>query len=122
MQFSIEHTNLTVLDIEKSLKFYSEALGLKPSRSIDAEDGSFKIVYLSDGVGKHQLELTWYAERKQPYNLGDNEIHIAFRVDNFEQALEKHKKMDCVCYQNEAMGIYFIVDPDGHWLEIMPNR
>ena len=68
------------------------------------------------------MELTWLRDRKEPYNLGDNEFHLAFRVDDFTAALAKHKAMGCVCYENEARGIYFIVDPDGYWLEVVPTR
>ena len=39
-----------------------------------------------------------------------------------EKALEKHREMDCVCFENTAMGIYFIADPDGYWLEIVPKK
>ena len=120
MQFTFKHTNFNVLDLQKSLAFYDEALGLKEVRRI--EQDAFTIVYLGDGVTGFQLELTWLKDRKEPYNLGDNEFHLAFRVDDFTAALAKHKAMGCVCYENEAMGIYFIVDPDGYWLEVVPTR
>ncbi|MBZ4646988.1 MAG: lactoylglutathione lyase [Petroclostridium sp.] len=65
----------------------------------------------------HRLELTWLRDRKEPYNLGDNEFHLVFTADDFDAAYEMHKKMGCICYENKAMGIYFINDPDGYWLE-----
>ena len=52
------HFNFNVLDLEKSLKFYEEALGLREVRRKEAADGSFILVYLGDGETKHQLELT----------------------------------------------------------------
>jgi lactoylglutathione lyase len=122
MQFEIAHTNLNVLDLEKSMKFYREALGLIQARRMDAADGSFTIVFLSDGTDGHQLELTWLRDRKAPYDLGDNETHIALRVREFDAAHEKHKVMGVICYENEKMGLYFISDPDGYWLEIIPVR
>jgi lactoylglutathione lyase len=82
----------------------------------------FVLVFLGDGQTSHQLELTWLKDRQDPYNLGDNEIHLAFRVDDFNAAHELHQKMNCICYENEAMGIYFIADPDGYWHEIIPER
>ena len=103
-------------------KFNEEALGLKVVREKNAEDGSYKIVYLEDGITNFQLELTWLADRTEKYDLGDEEFHLAFRVDNYEEAFKKHKEMDCVVYVNEKMGIYFITDPDGYWLEIVPTR
>ena len=122
MKFEMYHSCITVLDLEKSLAFYKEALGLEVVRTIEPEDGSFKIVFLGHEDSVCRLELTWYADRKEPYNLGDNEIHIGFRTADFAGAHAKHKEMGCICYENEAMGIYFIEDPDGYWMEVVPVR
>lgn len=116
------HTCITVFDLEKSMEFYEKALGMKPVRTIDAEDGSYRIVFLSNEDSSCQLELTWYRDRGKPYDLGDNEIHIGFRTDDFDAALAYHKEMGCVCFENEKMGIYFISDPDGYWMEVVPIR
>ena len=122
MAYKFVHNNFNVLDLEKSLKFYEDALGLTVSRSIEAKDGSFKIVYLTDGQTDHLLELTWLKEWDRPYNLGDNEFHLALRTDDYEASYQKHKEMGCICYENPAMGIYFINDPDEYWIEIVPTR
>ncbi len=120
--FRFVHNNINVKDLKKSLEFYEEALGLKEVRRIEAKDGAFIIVYLSDGESEHQLELTWLRDWDRPYNLGDNEFHLAFRTDDFEGARRKHAEMDCICYENPGMGIYFISDPDGYWLEVLPPK
>lgn len=122
MKFTFAHNNLNVYDLDKSLEFYKEALGLTVTRTKDADDGSFKLVYLGDGATPHLLELTWLRDMDRPYNLGDNEIHLAFTVDDFDAAYAKHKEMGCICYENPKMGIYFISDPDGYWLEIVPAK
>lgn len=122
MNFRFAHNNINVLDLDKSLAFYKQALGLAEVRRKEAEDGSFILVYLGDGQSSHQLELTWLRDRDQPYNLGDNEIHLAFTVDDYQAAHQLHSEMGCICYENPAMGIYFIADPDGYWLEIVPVR
>ena len=122
MKFTFAHNNLNVYDLEKSLDFYKKALGLTVTKTIEAEDGSFKLVYLGDNVTPHLLELTWLRDMDRPYELGDNEIHLAFTVDDYESALALHKKMNCVCFENPAMGIYFIEYPDGYWLEIVPSK
>ena len=123
MTFTFAHNNFNVKDLNKSLKFYEEALGLKEVRRKEAADGSFILVYLGDGESRHQLELTWLRDwEKDSYNLGDNEFHLAFETEDMDAALKKHKEMDCVCFETPAMGIYFIVDPDGYWLEIIPKR
>ena len=122
MKFTFAHNNLNVVDLEKSIGFYKEALELMEVKRKEATDGSFILVFLGDGATSHRLELTWLRERQAPYDLGDNEIHLAFEVDDFEAAHELHQKMGCICYENEAMGIYFINDPDGYWLEIIPTE
>lgn len=121
MKFKFLHNNLNVLDLEKSLVFYEKALGLSEVRR--KENPSFILVYLGDGgQTSHELELTWLKDRQEAYNLGDNEIHLAFGVDDFEAAHHLHEEMGCICYENKAMGIYFISDPDGYWLEVIPKN
>ena len=115
------HFNFNVLDLERSLKFYDEALGLRPVREKQAEDGSFKLVFLGDGESDFNLELTWMRDRREPYDLGECEFHLAFRVDDFDAAHALHEKMGCICYENPGMGVYFIADPDGYWIEIIPG-
>lgn len=122
MEFKMIHENYNVLDLERSLKFYKEALGLTEQRRKEAEDGSFIIVYVGNETTDFELELTWLKDWDRPYKLGDNEFHLAFRTQDFEKAYELHKQMDCICYENKSMGIYFISDPDGYWLEIVPAR
>jgi len=121
MKFRFLHNNINVFDLGRSLEFYKKALGLEEVRRYNQEDGDFILVYLGDGVTPHQLELTWLRDREEPYDLGENEIHIAFGVDDFDAAYKLHKEMGCICFENEAMGIYFIEDPDGYWVEILPN-
>lgn len=120
--FKFVHNNINVKDLTKSIEFYDKALGLKEVRRIEPADGSFIIVYLSDNQTTHQLELTWLRDWDRPYNLGDNEFHLAFRTDDFDQAHKLHEEMGCICYENPQMGIYFISDPDGYWLEVLPSR
>ncbi|MGA2587684.1 MAG: VOC family protein [Candidatus Aminicenantales bacterium] len=122
MKFTFAHNNVNVLDLERSLDFYQRALDLKEVRRIAPEDGSFILVFLGDSVTPHRLELTWLRDRKEKYDLGDNEIHLAFTVDDYDAAYRRHKEMGVVCYENPKMGIYFIEDPDGYWVEIVPVR
>ena len=122
MNFKFVHNNINVLDLEKSLEFYEKALGLKEVRRKEKE-GVFTLVYLGDGQTTHELELTWLRDwEKDSYNLGDNEFHLAFETEDMEAAHAKHKEMGCICFENPAMGIYFINDPDGYWLEIVPAK
>lgn len=122
MKFKYVHNNINVLDLEKSVAFYEKALGMTVARVKEASDGSFKLTFMTDVEGIHQIELTWLRDWDRPYNLGDNEFHMAFVVDDYEEAHELHKEMGCICFENESMGLYFINDPDGYWIEIIPER
>lgn len=122
MNFKMVHENYNVSDIEKSLEFYKKALGLREKRRNTAKDGSYIIVFVGNDESDFELELTWLKDHPQKYNLGECEFHLAFRVKEFDEAYKLHKEMGCVCFENPAMGIYFITDPDGYWLEIVPVR
>lgn len=115
------HVNWNVSDLEASMAFYEKALGLKEKRRKTADDGSFILVYLTDGTSDFELELTWLAEHPQKYDLGEEEFHLAFHVDDFEAAHALHEEMGCIAFENNDMGIYFITDPDGYWLEVIPE-
>ncbi len=117
-----DHFNFNVFDLEKSLDFYKKALGLAPAREVEAPDGSFKIVFLKNGENDFKLELTWLRDRETPYDLGDLEYHLAFVTNEYEAFYARHQEMGCVCFDNREMGIYFIQDPDGYWIEIVPER
>ena len=121
MKFTFNHNNINVLNLEKSIEFYKKALGYEEARRYNHPDGSFSLVFLKDGISSYSLELTWNRDRVEPYNLGENEFHMAVCVDDFDAAYEHHKNMDCICYENKEMGLYFINDPDGYWIEIIPN-
>ena len=120
MKFTFYHNNINVFDLDKSIEFYQKALGLTVTREKSAEDGSFKLVFLGDQTTPHLLELTWLRDMDRPYDLGDNESHLAMKADDMESALALHREMDCVCFENLEMGVYFINDPDGYWIEICP--
>jgi len=120
--FEFNHFNFNVLDLEKSISFYEQALGLKPVREKNAADGSFKLVYLGDGITDFSLELTWLRDREEKYDLGDEEFHLALKTDDYDAAHALHEQMGCICFENPAMHIYFIQDPDGYWIEIVPKH
>ena len=122
MKFRMVHENYNVVDLEKSLAFYEKALGLKEVRRKNAADGSFIIVYIANENADFELELTWLRDHPQKYDIGEEEFHLAFKVDDFEAAHRLHEEMGCICFENHFMGIYFIQDPDGYWLEVIPER
>ena len=120
MEFSFNHFNFNILDLDRSLKFYKEALGLEPVRVKEKPD--FTLVYLGDGKTNFQLELTYLKDRKEPYDLGEQEFHLAFETEDMEAAHKHHEEMGCIAFENPDMGIYFIQDPDEYRIEIIPKR
>ena len=122
MKFKMIHENYNVADLDRSLAFYEKALGLTEKRRNVAGDGSFIIVFVGNETSEFELELTWLRDHPQPYDIGEEEFHLAFRVDDFDAAHAMHEEMGCICFENPGMGIYFIQDPDGYWLEIIPTR
>lgn len=121
MKFRMIHENYNVSDLQASLDFYEKALGLTEVRRKTAEDGSFIIVYVGNKEADFELELTWLRDHPQKYNLGEEEFHLAFYTDDYEAAHKLHEEMGCICFENYEMGLYFIKDPDGYWLEIVPR-
>lgn len=118
-----DHFNINVTDLDKSIDFYNKALGLKEIRRKESKDGSFTLVYLGDGSTPFSLELTWLKDHTQPYELGENESHLCIRLEgDYDKIREYHREMDCICYENHDMGLYFINDPDDYWIEVLPVK
>lgn len=116
-----DHFNFNVLDLERSLAFYEKALGLRELRRKEAGDGSFILVYLTDRQTGFSLELTWLRDRTEAYDLGECEFHLCMRVaGDYDEVRSFHREMGCICFENTDMGLYFIEDPDGYWIEILP--
>lgn len=122
MTFRMAHECYNVKDLERSLAFYKEALGLTEKRRKEAPDGSYILSFIGNDQNDFELELTWLRDHPAAYDIGEGEFHLAFQTDDMAAALEKHRAMGCVCFENEALGVYFIEDPDGYWLEIVPLR
>ena len=120
MSFTFAHVNFNVLDLGRSMAFYEKAFGFYEKRRLEAE--GFTLVYLSDGVMDFELELTYLHGRTEPYNLGEKEFHLALYTEDYAAAREKHAAMGVICYENAEMGIYFVEDPDGYWIEVLPKN
>ena len=99
-----DHFNINVTDLDRSLAFYREALGLHEIKRKEAADGSFVLAYLGD-------------------DRGENESHLCLRVEgDYEAVREYHRSRGWVCYENHDMGLYFINDPDDYWIEVLPVK
>ena len=114
------HFNINVTDLEASMRFYKENLGLSEVGEKVAADGSFILKYLSSPGNDFRLELTWLRDHTEPYERGENESHLALRVaGDYDEIREFHRRNGVICFENHDMGIYFIHDPDDYWIEIL---
>ncbi len=121
MKAKMVHRCIHVLDLEKSLAFYKQALGLDVIREMGPEDGSWSNTYLVNEQSPFEIELTWNRGRTEPYANGGRDTHIAFAVDDIAAYRKLHEEMGCIVFDNPRMGLYFIADPDGSWIEILPE-
>ncbi len=78
-----------VLDLEKSLHFYHNLLGLTITRRKEVEAGRFTLVYLASAEGEPELELTYNWDQQEPYTYGRNFGHLAYAVDNIYEICQK---------------------------------
>ena len=88
-----DHFNVNVTDLNRSIEFYSKALGFTEARRKEAADGSFVLVYLTDGVSPFLLELTWLRDHKEAYELGENESHLCVRVSGDYNKVRAYSRM-----------------------------
>ncbi len=124
MKYKMLHTCLRVMDLEKSVEFYTRALGLKETRRKDFPEHGFTLVFLADEEENHEIELTYNYNQEKPYTIGDGFSHMALAVDDLEASQRKHKEMG---YEvTKLMGLpgsppryYFLTDPDGYEVEII---
>ena len=112
--------NLFVLDLEQSVTFYKEALGLEFVRR-NEQDDSIQ-VYLGEKDTGLCLRLTWLKGRIEPYVVEECESYLSFQTDEFDSLYKKHQAMGCVCFENLTKGFYYIADPDGYWIKIVPEH
>ena len=120
MTLKMEHNCICVTDLDRTIRFYEEALQLTVRRRKSADDR--EIVFLGSDLVSHQIEVIRMKDHPGPYELGENPTHLAFRADDIDAAREFHTKMGCFHHDLPAFGVYFIQDPDGYLCEIMPTR
>jgi lactoylglutathione lyase len=122
MQARFIHHCIHVMDKEASIAFYEKALGLKVLRESGPDDGSWTNTFIGNETTAFELELTWNRGFDGEYENAGKDVHIAFRVPDFDEAYRLHSEMGCIARENKAMGLYFITDPDGQWIEILPEE
>lgn len=127
MALRMLHTCVRVKNLEESLKFYQEGLGLIETRRKDFPEHKFTLVYLSNELNGYEIELTYNYDVEKPYELGNGYSHIAVGVDNLEEMRDKHIALgyevtDLKGLPGETPKYYFVTDPDGYKIEVIRNN
>ncbi|PHS26961.1 MAG: lactoylglutathione lyase [Robiginitomaculum sp.] len=128
------HTMVRIGDVDESLRFYVQGLGLKPLRRIDNEAGRFSLIFLAtpedvDRNAPHEgagfvgglpmVELTWNWDEKG-YEGGRNFGHLAFQVDNLYALCTHLQDMGVVINRPPRDGhMAFVRSPDGISVELL---
>ncbi len=125
LKYRYVHGCIRVLDLERSIKFYQDALNLEVVRKRDFPEHKFTLVYMKSPDDNFELELTYNYDRQQPYTIGDGYSHFAVVVDDLEASYQKHKKAGYQVGEIKKLsgeadgGYYFLTDPDGYRTEII---
>jgi lactoylglutathione lyase len=120
----LRYFGIRVSDLERSLRFYTELLGLKQVRGGTMYHGG-KWVLLEDPRSHQRLELNWYPRDSPfatPYDSGEGLDHIGFKVEDAKSTYKKLVAKGATpalapSDKNGVRGIYYLKDPDGNWIE-----
>ncbi|TNB46545.1 lactoylglutathione lyase [Martelella lutilitoris] len=121
------HTMVRITDIDASLRFYRELMGLKEVRRIDNDKGRFTLIFLAapkdleNGDGEHvpKLELTYNWDPEE-YTGGRNFGHLAYRVENIYDFCQKLSDAGVIINRPPRDGnMAFVRSPDGISIEIL---
>lgn len=123
------HTMLRVSNLEQSIKFYTETLGMTLLRQKDYPKGKFSLAFLGYGDEKNHtaLELTYNWETDH-YDLGDGFGHLAIEVDDVYQAAEKIREAGGKIIRDPGPMnagttlLAFVADPDGYEIELLEPK
>jgi len=125
----ILHTMLRVGDLDRSIRFYTETLGMRLLRRKDYPEGKFTLAFLGygDEAGHSVIELThnWGVES---YDLGTGYGHIALEVDDVHQATDAIRERGGKILREAGpmnagtTTIAFVEDPDGYSIELIGRK
>lgn len=114
------HTMVRVKNVEQSLDFYVEKLGLIETRRVDVPEGKFTLIFLATEVGAAEIELTYNWDSEEDYSIGRNFGHIAFEVDDIYQTCEKLMSAGVIINRPPRCGhMAFVKSPDNVSIELL---
>ena len=114
------HSMIRVKDLDKSLHFYVELLGLEVSRRKDYEQGRFSLIFLTDGQSDAEIELTYNWDQEEDYSNGRNFGHLAFLVDDIYATCQKLEDNGVTILRPPRDGyMAFVKSPDQISIELL---
>jgi lactoylglutathione lyase len=128
--FRLLHTMLRVGDLERSLRFYTEGLGMRLLRRVEFSEGRFTLAFVGYGAESEQavLELTHNWDQQGPYEIGNGYGHIAIGVTDIQDLCERLEKAGARIarppgpMKHGGTVIAFVEDPDGYKVELVERR
>ena len=114
------HTMIRVHDVEQSLDFYINKLGLIETKRKEVPEGKFTLIFLATAVGEAEIELTHNWGSEEEYDSGRNFGHLAFEVDDIYQTCEKLQNSGVTINRPPRCGnMAFIKSPDNISIELL---
>ncbi len=123
------HVMIRVMDLDRSIKFYTDVLNMRLLREKDFPEGKFTLVFLgyADETETTVLELTHNWEKNQ-YNMGDAYGHVAIGVDDVYKTCEEIRNgggkvtREPGPMEHGTTVLAFIEDPDGYKIELLQDK
>lgn len=121
------HTSITVRDLDASLRFYTEVLGLEFERRRAIPENQAEIAFVRDPESGARVELTHWRE-KGAIDAGEQLDHLAFETDDIEAFLTRARAQGVRVakepYQLKGGSgrLAFILDPDDVWIELIERK
>jgi lactoylglutathione lyase len=117
------HTMVRVRDLDLSLNFYIDQLGLIETRRSEVPEGEFTLVYLATEIGGPEVELTYNWDSSEEYSAGRSFGHLAFEVDDIYQTCQKLQDAGVIINRPPRCGyMAFINSPDGIAIELLQKN
>jgi len=114
------HTMIRVRDIEESLDFFINKLGLIETRRHDVPEGKFTLIFLATALGEAEIELTYNWDSVEEYLSGRNFGHLAFEVDDIYHTCQQLQASGVVINRPPRCGkMAFVKSPDNVSIELL---
>ena len=120
------HTSITVRNMEESLRFYTEILGLEFERRRTIPENKAEIAFVRDPASGARVELTHW-DGKDSFDAGEQLDHLAFEVEDLDEALMRVRlkgvpvAKEAYQLKGGSSRIAFILDPNEVWIELIEH-